>query len=488
MNIGAGTIAILVEQRRLERPDALAFAFGTESLTYRQLSDDAAMLGGALLHDGVERGDRVALVLPAGLELVRLFYALQRIGAVPCIFDPHVPATTTARRVASIRPRRTLTNASAGDATLPLARVVDDPNAIAFLQQTSGTSGEPLAAVVLQRNVMASLDAIRDRIDPGSGDVLVGWVPPWHDLGLLRFLIGPVYFGLPCHLIAPAVKTIPEWLSTISEVRGTITGAPDFAWRLATRLVDPARVDLRSLRWATNGGEPVRASTIAAFETRFGVSDVLCPSYGLAEATLGVSTASPGNELRVDDRGNVSCGKALKDVEIRIEADEILVRGPNVFAGYFDAEEATARALRGGWLHTGDIGTMDDDGNLYVLGRQRAMIKRGGATLAPRELEEAAQSVPGVRLAAAVGVPSELTEEIVLVVEAEGDASSIEIEVMNAVERAVGFPPDRVLVQAPRTIARTANGKIRHALLRDQLTPSRFRNNASEISDGLSSR
>ena len=171
-----------------------------------------------------------------------------------------------------------------------------------------------------------------------------------------------------------------------------------------------------------------------------------------------------------------------------IEADEILVRGPNVFAGYFDAEEATARALRDGWLYTGDHGKLDADGNLYVLGRQRAMIKRGGVALAPRELEEAAQSVAGVRVAAAVGVPSELTEEIVVVIEAEGDPSSIEIAVAAAVERAIGFAPDRVLVQAPRTIARTANGKIRHAVLRDQLTPSRLRNNPSVTSDGSRSR
>ncbi|HEV7238421.1 MAG TPA: AMP-binding protein [Thermoanaerobaculia bacterium] len=489
MNFDPPTIAMALDQRRRDTPDALAFAFGDDSLTYRQLSDDADSLAGMLLHDGIGHGDRVAIVMPAGLGLVRTFYALQRIGAVPCIFDPHVPATRTARRIESIRPGRTLTDIPhAHPASLPLPRVVDDPNAVAFLQQTSGTSGEPLAAVVLQRNVMASLHSFRERVDPGPSDVLVGWVPPWHDLGLLRFLIAPVFFGLPCHLIPAAVKTIPQWLSTISTARGTITGAPDFAWRLATRLVDAAAVDLRTLRWATNGGEPVRASTVEAFESRFGLKNVLCPGYGLAEATLGVSTTRGGDALRVDEHGNVSCGKPLKDVEVRIDADEILVRGPNVFAGYFDAEDATERVLQDGWLRTGDHGKLDSDNNLYVLGRQRAMIKRGGVALAPRELEEAAQSVAGVRLAAAVGVPSGLTEEIVVVVEVEEAASRIEIEVAAAVERAIGFSPDRVIVQAPRTIARTANGKIRHAVLRDQLTPSRLRSNPSVISDGFSNR
>jgi acyl-CoA synthetase (AMP-forming)/AMP-acid ligase II len=489
MQLDAATIAGILERRAFDHPDALAFAFGDQSLTYRQLRDDAERLAGMLVHDGIAAEERVALLMPAGLDLIRLFYALQRIGAVPCIFDPHVPETTSARRIARIRPQRTITEAPTTGSTSPLPPLPQNPEASAFLQPTSGTSGEPLAAVVLQRNVLASLHASLDLIDPGPHDILVGWVPPWHDLGLLRFLLGSVFFGRPCHLVPPAVRTIPEWMSTISAVKGTITGAPDFAWRLATRLVAADAVDLRSLRIATNGGEPVRASTIRKFESRFGLERVLCAGYGLAEATLGVASMRPREALRIDERGNVSCGKPLKDVEVRIDGDEILVRGPAVFAGYFDAEDATRRALRGGWLHTGDAGALDGDGNLYVFGRRRAMIKRGGATLAPRELEEAAQTVPGVRIAAAVGVPSALTEEIVIVVEAETeDVAAVETQVMAAVTEALGIAPDRVLVQQPRTIPRTNNGKIRHAILRDQLTPSSMRSNPSVSSDGDSSR
>ena len=481
-----GPIAMMLERRSRERPDALAFAFGAESMTYRQLFDESERLARLLMAGGLARSDRIALNLPAGLDLVSLFYAAQRIGAVPCIMDPHVAAPAIERRLASIQPRLVLTaKPPARDVRLSLPPVFEDRNAPAFLQHTSGTTGEPLAAIVLQRNVVASLHSIRDRIDPRPGDVLAGWVPPWHDLGLLRFVIFPVFSGLPCHLIPPAVKTIPLWFSEISRVKATITGAPDFAWRLATRLVDPASVDLRSLRWATNGGEPVRASTMTAFAERFGVRNALSPGYGLAEATLGVSSARPSDDLRVDRWGNVSCGKPLKDVEVRIEDDQIVVRGPMVFAGYLNAEAATAETLRDGWLHTGDFGHLDADGNLYVHGRHRAMIKRGGRTLAPRELEEPATSVTGVRLAAAVGVPSDLTEEIVLVVEAEPGLPSIERDVAAAVERAIGFTPDRVLVQAPRTIARTANGKIRHAVVRDQLISSRFRSNPRVISSGL---
>ncbi|HWS71463.1 MAG TPA: class I adenylate-forming enzyme family protein, partial [Thermoanaerobaculia bacterium] len=153
---------------------------------------------------------------------------------------------------------------------------------------------------------------------------------------------------------------------------------------------------------------------------------------------------------------------------------EIAVRGPAVFSGYFDAPEETARALRGGWLHTGDAGTLDDDGHLYVLARQRAMLKRGGVPLAPRELEEAAQSVPGVRIAAAIGLPpaaNASSEQIVLVFEREGDSETPPAQqVAAAIERTLGFAPDRVFVVPARSIPRTWNGKIRHRELREQFS------------------
>jgi acyl-CoA synthetase (AMP-forming)/AMP-acid ligase II len=174
----------------------------------------------------------------------------------------------------------------------------------------------------------------------------------------------------------------------------------------------------------------------------------------------------------------------MKHVEVRIDDGEILVKSPAVFAGYFDAVSATEQALRGGWLHTGDVGSLDGDGNLYVLGRRRAMIKRGGAMLAPREIEEAVQLLPNVRLAAAVGVASELTEKIVVVVEVKEDVPSMEKLVAATVERTIGIAPDEVVVQGRGSIPRTSNGKIRHAVLRDQLAARRVRNRPSVVSDG----
>jgi fatty-acyl-CoA synthase len=534
----------MLARRAAGAPDALAFArvgggvvgaqgivsaasaaaaVGGERLTYGALRLEVLALAGALARLGVGRGERVVLLLPAGLDFVRAFFALQRLAAVPFALSPQLPPATAASGAARVRPRMvlvagpaagelaaacaavelraidlaTLAEAAAASGDRPaLPAASAGPDEPAFLQATSGTSGEPRAAVVLQRNALASLAAARERLEMGPSDVFACWVPPWHDLGLLRFILGPVYCGAPCYLVPPAVRTLPLWLRTAAEERATILGAPDFAYRLATRLVDPRGLDLSALRYATNGGEPVRQSTITAFEERFGVPGVLRPGYGLAEATLGVTCLAPGEPLRVDARGNVSCGRPFPGVEVRIAPPgldpldgpdtcgtgaigEILVRGPGVFAGYFEAEEESREALRGGWLHTGDVGAVDGDGHLYVLGRQRAMLKRGGAPLAPRDVEEAAARVTGVRAAAAVGLPpaanaaSAASEEIAVALEAEAawaePFAPLAAAVAAAIDAALGFAPESILVLAPRSLPRTANGKVQHQALRRQL-------------------
>jgi fatty-acyl-CoA synthase len=350
-----------------------------------------------------------------------------------------------------------------------------NPDDLAFLQLTSGTSGAPRASMIRQRNIAACLHQTEGLGYMAPDDVLVGWVPPWHDLGLVRFVIEPVCRRLPCHIVPPAVRTIGQWLATISKVGGTWTAGPDFAYRLAARMVDPGAVDLSSLRVALSGGEPVRASSIDQFEDRFSTPGIIRPGYGLGEATLGVSATLPHQEVHVDARGNVACGQPLPGVEVRAggsldDPAEILVRGQAVFAGYYDAPEETGRILRDGWLHTGDTGYLDAENRLFVLGRRRGMIKRGGALIAPRELEEVSQRVDGVRIAAAAQRPDRGGHEtIVMAVEVEPSANRPGEDIAGAVSReieaAVGFAPGRVTIVPPRTIPRTENGKLRHEQL-----------------------
>jgi fatty-acyl-CoA synthase len=461
-------------------PDGLAFDDGRRRVTYGELAERAAGQAARLASRGVRAGDRVALVMSAGVPWAEAFWAAQLLGAATCAFNPRMPAEALARQTARVRPRLVVPDGALDDAP-PTATLPPDPQIgpddLAFLQPTSGTSGEPRAAMLLHRTVLAYLGA-DDHEWARPGDVFVDWVPPWHDLGLIRFMIGGVAHGVPTHIVEPAVRTLPEFLRTIDRVRGTVTGAPDFAYRLAAKMVAPGAVDITSLRSAGNGGEPVSSSTVERFEDAFGLSGVVQPGYGLAEATLGVSVHPAGEPMIVDGRGHLSCGPLRAGLEARVDGSgpgEILLRGDAIFAGYFDAPADTDAALRDGWLHTGDIGYLDDQGTLYVLGRRRAMIKRAGGVVAPRELEEAAQSVRGVRLAAAVGVPdlAALTETALVAVEDERDRSAVPgtlaEDVSRAVTAAAGFAPGRVVVVPPRTIPRTANGKVRHSRLRELL-------------------
>ena len=498
------TIAAALGTQAAVRPDKPAFVHEEERITFRELDAVAGRLAGVLHERGVRARDRVAIVLPAGLSFVRFFYAVQRLGAIPCAVNPFAPAETVARRAMRVRPSAAVVNeplpglscvlaSTPASSSHAVGAAETTPDDVAFLQLTSGTSGESRAAIVLQRNVAAMQEMTTEALDLTSDDVLVSWVPPWHDLGLVRFILTPAFAGTTCHLVTPSIQSIPRWLEVIAAERGTITGAPDFAWRLAARLGN-AELDLSSLRFATNGGEPVRRSTIEAFEERFRLRNVIRPGYGLAEATLGVTFTRPGEDVCVDARGNVSCGTPARGVEVKIaEEGEILVRGPIVFAGYFDADDATQASLRDGWLHTGDTGYLDDAGRLYVLGRKRSMLKRGGAIVAPRELEEAAQSAGGVRIAAAVALPpSELrsTESIVVLIEPErlADANAIAAAVAQRIRQALGFAPERVIAVKPRTIPITANGKIRHDVLRAQLVDGAFATSGDAVISSVSTR
>jgi len=468
----------LIRRARIT-PDRVAYTFAGAQLTFAQLADRASGRAAALQRLGVGAGERVAIAMSVGLPFLEIFWASQLIGAVPCAFNPAVPGPTQRRRIARVRPTLTITDESA-DELRSVSTVAEppeiSPQELAFMQLTSGTAGEPRAAMITHANVTAFLRGSDRDEHVRPDDVLVSWMPPWHDFGLVRFVLTSPWSGVTCHLLPPAIWSIPEWLSTISRVRATLTGGPDTAYRLATRIVKPDHVDLSSLREAWSGGEPVRQSTIESFEERFSAPGILTPGYGLAEATLAVTAHRPGDERSTDGRGNVSNGRPMPGCELHagssIDApDEILVRGDAVFAGYFEAREETAQVLRGGWLHTGDVGYLDADSRLFVLGRRSGMIKRLGSVVAPRELEEAAEQVEGVRLAAATGLPGDDRhgDRIVVAVEKRSDRypdDRITAAVSARTSAAVGFAPSRVVILPSKTIPRTHNGKVRYPALR----------------------
>lgn len=488
-----------------EAPEELAFAFGGRRLHRGELLRDAARLAAGLRARGVGRGERVALILPAGLDFVRGVAGAMLAGCVPFSVPPQLPPGIAVRRAArgrpalAIAPGAELDALAAGGATevpftalealstsaadgVPLPRV--DPESPLFLQPTSGSTGEPRLAAISHRALAAWRRQAEGELAPRAGEVLVGWAPPWHVMGLVRFVLLPILVGAECHLVPPTLRALPEWLETAASARATLTAAPDSALRAAVRLVG-ARLDLGALRQLVVGGEPVRASTIRDFEARFGLAGIVRPAYGLAEATLTATAVRAGEAVRVDAAGNVSCGRPLPGVELRVvgargeeppggAAGEIQLRSAALFSGYFG--EPTGGAVDAeGWLATGDWGRLGGDGELYVVGRRRNLLKHGGATHAPRELEEAAERVDGVLAAAAVALArGDAAGAVpVVVVEAEAaersQAAAIAEQVAVAVRRDAGLLPAEVLVVEPGTLPRTEGGKLRHAALRAAL-------------------
>lgn len=507
----SGEFAAALAARGRATPDALAFACGGERLSYGQLLHEASRLAAGLAAAGLEPRERVALVLPAGLDFVRGFAAVALANAVPFAIPPEISPALAMTRAQRGRPALVLATAAAiagltaaaRDRAFPVLAIerlaqphpasvaspamhAIEPEEPAVLQLTSGTTGEPRFAVLSHRALATWRRQAAGPFLAGPDDILAGWVPPWHVMGLLRFVVFPVICGVETHLVPPAVRTLGSWLETTARVRATFTAASDFALRTAVRLVGRQTLDLSALRCVVTGGESVRASSIRAFEARFDLAGIVRPAYGLAEAMLAVTCARPGEPLAVDPAGNVSCGRPLPGVAVRIvdergiergpgEPGEIQVQSASLFSGYFDGEPGDTRLLADGWLATGDWGRLGPGGDLFVLGRRRNLLKHGGATIAPRELEEAAETVDGVAAAAALalgrserGDPKASVVVIVVEASSPGDVKPDDLarEVAVAVRRAIGLLPGEVLVVEPRTLPRTGNGKLRHAELR----------------------
>jgi acyl-CoA synthetase (AMP-forming)/AMP-acid ligase II len=306
-------------------------------------------------------------------------------------------------------------------------------------------------------------------------------------MGLIGLAFGALYTGARLILLPPDLRDPRAWLEAITEHRAHVTVSPDFGYRNCVRHIHDTRgIDLSSLRMALSGAEPVRLSTIRAFQERFGVGDIFAPAYGLAEATLAVAVWPHGQPVRTDASGSfLSVGRPCRGVRVEIagpddgrraapgEVGEILVQSPGVMQGYYRDPEATARALRGGWLHTGDLGFIDADGYLFITGRIKDVIIVRGQNVVPADVEESADQVAGVRYSAAVGIESERTgtQRLHVVAEVRGDSLAAEElariarDVTQAVHRRSRLRPARVLLVRPQTIPKTSSGKIQRAAL-----------------------
>jgi acyl-CoA synthetase (AMP-forming)/AMP-acid ligase II len=512
---GPETLVELLDQLASNHGDATAYSYRDEARSYADLWSDAQAFAAALMDSGVEPGDRVVMALPNGHEFFNAFYGSLCAGGIAVPIFPRMPLERIAEVARLCEARHIVVSSSlrpdelagwrtdrSGIQVLTPDRRVErraplppvDPDDVAFIQYTSGSTGDPKGVQLSHSNLITNMRQMIAGMEITDSDRFVSWLPSYHDMGLILMTMVPLYMACPLFLLPATLRDLRPWLKTISRYRATFTASPDTGYRVVIRQASRSMrarddYDLSSLRVALSGAEPARRSTIDSFHQLFGIDNVMVAGYGLAEATVGVSMWKPSTRNGVDERGVVSVGRPFPDVAVKIvdDADQplppgseghIVVDSPAVTRGYLNNPQASQELLVGpNSIRTGDIGYLDADGHLYVLGRSKDVIIQAGRTLYPAEVEEAVNSVSGVRHSAAIGVDhGGIQGEQLTVFAAVRPASlpdqTARRECVMAIARAVhdrmGIRPARVHLVAPRTIPNTPNGKLQRSALRER--------------------
>ena len=533
------TLIDVLEGRFLSAPDTLTF----DGCPLHVLRTRALCVAHALRARGLA-GQPVLVAAPAGLDYVSCLLGCVYAGA---IMVPAYPATSLRLSRANQRIASILSDAgvrcalTVGGATSEVLQVETlrletllagaleapqltwslDPDAVCLLQYTSGSTSTPKGVAVSLRQLTANLVAITDATQLSSSDVLVTWLPPYHDMGLLGGIFWPLFAGVATYILPPEsfIRRPRRWLAEISERRASVTMAPNFAFDLCVRRIPEAQragLDLSSLRVVCNGAEPIHPDTLDAFATAFASSGferrAFFPCYGLAEATLFVAGGSPEtlpvvetidatalehHQARRGTAGGrvvsvVSCGQSATATRVRIvdpdsqiqlgdsQIGEIWVSGASVATGYWKRPEATRERFQariagldeGPFLRTGDLGFVLN-GALFVTGRLSDLIVIRGQNHYPHDIERTVQAIhPALRAepGAAFSVEVDGQERVVVVQEIDhrqhADAETLISEVLETVRQLHGLSLHACAIVKRGTVARTASGKVQRQTMK----------------------
>ncbi|HEV2864403.1 MAG TPA: AMP-binding protein, partial [Pyrinomonadaceae bacterium] len=552
------TLVELLRWRARHQPDQPAYLFlvdGEEekaSLTYAELDRKARAVAAMLQSSGCA-GGRALLLYPSGLDYVVAFFGClyAQVVAVPAYpprpsrasrttsrvwgivedAQPAVALCTTpllsavetlfGERAGTHTPRPVTTDDLADDVAERWGEPHISSHTLAFLQYTSGSTATPKGVMVSHGNLLHNERLIKLAFQQSAQSVVVGWLPLYHDMGLIGNILHPLYLGVPCVLMAPTAFLLNplRWLKAVSRYKATTSGGPNFAYDLCVRKITPeqrAQLDLSSWTTAFNGAEPVRSETMerfaAAFEPCGFRREAFSPCYGLAESTLivtggarssgfvshtvqaagleqGQVVAATGATSE-PTRSLVGCGQPLLDQQVVIvdpetsalcppdSIGEIWVSGPSVTHGYWNKPEETAATFHaylsdtreGPFLRTGDLGFLNN-GHLFVVGRLKDMIVIRGRNHFPQDFElTVEQSHPALRAGcgAAFSVEDAGEEALVVVQELEFRRKPDVSEVIDSIRQALSEEHEvqvhSVVLIKPGTIPKTSSGKIqRHA-------------------------
>jgi len=550
---GARTLTQVLDWHVAHHPDRLhvtlledeSTVLGT--MTYAQLAEQARRIAAGLIVRDVMPGDCVALMLPTSLEFFTAFFGVLYAGAIPVPIYP--PARLSEIEEHTRRQAGILRNAGAtllitvpeaarlgtllrgqvealrlvesaatlgSAAELPPLPPAADERATAFIQYTSGSTGDPKGVVLSHANLLANIRALGAALDATSADVFVSWLPLYHDFGLIGAWLGSLYYAASFYVMSPLSFLVrpQSWLWAMHRYRATLSAAPNFAYELCVEKIDDTEIaglDLSALRAVANGAEPVSVPTFRRFIDRFRKygfkPEAMCPAYGLAENTLGLTFPPPGRPPLIDrvDRASlsmkgmaeparaddgsaleiVSCGQPLPDHEVRVVDDlgrevgdrregRLEFRGPSATSGYFRNEAKSRELFHDGWLDSGDQAYVAN-GEVYITGRIKDIIIRAGQHIYPQEIEEAVGRTPGVvkNGVAAFGIidAKSGTERTVVLAETSATEAQSRKALQDLIREAtmdiLGAPPDEVVLAPPGTVPKTSSGKIRRSAARD---------------------
>ncbi|HVL81175.1 MAG TPA: AMP-binding protein [Actinomycetota bacterium] len=511
-----------------------------QRFSWWELNEAAARAAAVYRRLGAGPGDRVCILSQTSADLLVGLFGAWRAGAAPVVLplprrqselpqyveDVSIRVRTAGATVlavsdeiATLMPAPqdvdarvvTLSEISRGTDPYLVIHAPRSPD-LAYLQFTSGTTARPRAVELTHGHLVANMAAAGRMLDiDPDRDVVVTWLPLFHDMGLIGTVLGAVIHGTELVLM-PTEEFLARpgsWMDAMSRYGGTITAAPNFGYGLAARdlAAKPRALDLSRFRVAANGAEAVDIETVGRFSELAGAygfrSEAMSPMFGLAEATLAVTVSSAGDPVHVDwvdrealeterrvvftqagsegARGFVSCGFGLPGHEVAIldgeglpvedgRVGEICVRGPSVMTGYWRDPAATAEALRDGWLHTGDLGFWGRRG-LAVCGRVKDMIILGGRNLYPEDYEFWTERVPGVRRGNVIAFAIPERERMVVVAEttaAPDEAEAVAHRALETLRTKLPRGPEEVVLVLPGTLPKTSSGKRQRSACRDR--------------------
>jgi fatty-acyl-CoA synthase len=507
--------------------------------SWAEVHQRAARVAGGLAAAGVGHGDAIAVLAGAPVEIAPTAQGIWMRGASVTMLHQPTPRTDLVRWAEETTGVINMISAKAvvvSDpfmaaapvlselgitvltieellANAPVRPVNSHDDDIALMQMTSGSTGSPKAVQITHANIVANAEAMMEGCAFDlDNDVIVSWLPCFHDMGMTGYLTVPMYIGAELVKITPMdfLRDTLLWAKLIDKYRGTMTAAPNFAYNLfANRLrkqAKPGQYDLSSLRWALSGAEqvdPVNVEDLCDAGAPFGLRpEAIIPAYGMAETTVAVSFSECGGGMKVDEvdadllavlhraipatRGNtrrlVTLGQPLKDMELRVIDEDgavlgpravgvIEVRGEPVTRGYTTVAGFIAAQDARGWYDTGDLGYLTETGDVVVCGRLKDVIIMAGRNIYPTDIERAAGRVAGVRPGCAVAVRLDAglsRETFAVAVECKEfddheQVRRVERQVAHEVFAEVDVRPRNVVVLAPGMIPKTPSGKLRRA-------------------------